>query len=108
MIGVCAVLVAAIVSSNVYANSAQSKVKNEFTRPNILWLVLEDMSPIIKAYGDNTAYTPNIDWLAEQGVKYTNAYSTSGVCAPSRAGLALGMYPSSVGAITCVPPHTQK
>ncbi|MEQ9209780.1 MAG: sulfatase-like hydrolase/transferase, partial [Pseudomonadales bacterium] len=67
-------------------------------KPNILWLVVEDMSPIIPAYGDNTIETPAISALAEEGVKYTNVYSTSGVCAPSRAALALGMYPSSIGA----------
>ncbi|MCF2948863.1 sulfatase [Paraglaciecola aquimarina] len=66
-------------------------------KPNILWLVLEDMSPILPAYGDHTIQTPNISLLAEQGVKYTNVYSTSGVCAPSRNGLVLGMYPSAVG-----------
>lgn len=65
---------------------------------NILWLVVEDMSPIISAYGDHTANTPNINALANEGVVFTNVYSTSGVCSPSRAALALGMYPSSVGA----------
>lgn len=68
------------------------------TKPNILWLVVEDMSPILAAYQDNTIATPAISQLAEQGITFTNAYSTSGVCAPSRAALALGMYPSSIGA----------
>lgn len=68
------------------------------TQPNILWLVVEDMSPILSAYGDNTIETPAISQLAKQGVTYTNVYSTSGVCSPSRAALALGMYPSSIGA----------
>ena len=68
------------------------------TRPNILWLVVEDMSPIIEAYGDKTVATPNISALAKEGIVFTNAYSTSGVCAPSRAALAMGMYPSSFGA----------
>lgn len=66
--------------------------------PNILWLVLEDMSPILPDFGDPTIETPNISRLAEEGVRYTNVYSTSGVCAPSRAALALGIYPSAVGA----------
>ena len=65
---------------------------------NILWLVVEDMSPIISAYGDDTAHTPNINALAKDGVIFDNVYSTSGVCSPSRAALALGMYPSSIGA----------
>ena len=77
---------------------ADDKVSAGVSRPNILWLVLEDTSPIIAAYGDNTIETPNISRLAEEGVTYTNVYSPSGVCSPSRASLALGMYPSSVGA----------
>ncbi|WP_016956518.1 sulfatase-like hydrolase/transferase [Catenovulum agarivorans] len=67
-------------------------------KPNILWLVIEDMSPALPDYGDYTIKTPTISELVEQGVKYTNVYSTSGVCAPSRAALATGMYPSSFGA----------
>ena len=68
------------------------------SKPNILWLVVEDMSPILSVYGDPTIATPAITQLAKEGVTYTNVYSTSGVCAPSRAALALGMYPSAVGA----------
>lgn len=68
------------------------------TTPNIVWIVVEDMSPILPAYGDRTIATPAISSLAAEGVTYTNVYSTSGVCAPSRAALALGMYPSAVGA----------
>lgn len=67
-------------------------------RPNILWLVLEDTSPVLPPYGDKTIETPNISWLAREGVTYTNVYSPSGVCSPSRASLALGMYPSAIGA----------
>ncbi len=67
-------------------------------RPNILWLVIEDMSPTLPPYGDTTIETPNISRLAQEGVTYTNVYSPSGVCSPSRASLALGMYPSSIGA----------
>lgn len=67
-------------------------------KPNILWLVAEDLSPIIPAYGDSTVSTPNIDRLAREGVKYTHFYSPSGVCAPSRAAIATGMYPTRIGA----------
>lgn len=67
-------------------------------RPNILWLVTEDMGPYLAAFGDSTAHTPNLDRLAAEGVVYPNLYSTSGVCAPSRAAIATGMYPSSIGA----------
>ena len=67
-------------------------------RPNILWLVTEDMGPYIPPFGDSTVVTPNLSKLANEGVIYPNLYSTSGVCAPSRAALATGMYPSSIGA----------
>lgn len=67
-------------------------------RPNILWIVAEDLSPVIPSFGDSTITTPNISRLASEGVRYTNFYSPSGVCAPSRAAIALGMYPSKTGA----------
>lgn len=67
-------------------------------RPNILWLVTEDMGAYLAAFGDSTIQTPNLSRLAKEGVIYPNLYSTSGVCAPSRAGIATGMYPSSIGA----------
>ena len=70
----------------------------ESTRlPNILWLVAEDLSPIIAAYGDTTVETPNLSRLAAEGIRYTNAFSVSGVCAPSRFTLATGVYPTSAG-----------
>ncbi|MEO1449095.1 MAG: sulfatase [Bacteroidota bacterium] len=67
-------------------------------RPHILWLVAEDLSPIIPPFGDSTVQTPNLSRLAAEGVRYPNLFSVSGVCAPSRAGIATGMYPISIGA----------
>ncbi len=67
-------------------------------KPNILWLVTEDMGAYIPPFGDLTVPTPNLTRLANEGVIYPNLYSTSGVCAPSRAAIATGMYPSSIGA----------
>lgn len=66
--------------------------------PNILWLVAEDLGPYLPAFGDSTIVTPNLDRLASEGVRYTNLFSPSGVCAPSRAAIATGMYPSGIGA----------
>ncbi|GLR17257.1 hypothetical protein GCM10007940_18720 [Portibacter lacus] len=67
-------------------------------KPNILWLVTEDMGPYLPSFGDSTIQTPNLSRLAAEGVLFTNVYSPSGVCAPSRASIATGMYPSSIGA----------
>jgi N-sulfoglucosamine sulfohydrolase len=67
-------------------------------RPNIVWIVAEDMSFEVGAFGDPVARTPNLDRLAAEGIRYTNAFATSGVCAPSRAALITGMYATSIGA----------
>ena len=76
-----------------------NKVENSLPdRPNILWLVTEDMGSYIPSFGDSTIITPNLSRLAKEGVVYPNLYSTSGVCAPSRAAITTGMYPSSIGA----------
>lgn len=66
-------------------------------RPNILWIVCEDIGPYLGAYGDQRVKTPNIDQLAKEGVRYTKAYTTAGVCAPSRSSIITGMYQTSIG-----------
>ena len=66
-------------------------------RPNILWLVCEDISPYLGCYGDQQAHTPNLDQLASQGVLFTRAYSNAPVCAVARSTLLTGMYASTIG-----------
>ena len=66
-------------------------------RPNIVWIVVDDASPDTGAYGDRQARTPNMDRLAREGVRFTNAFTHAPVCAPSRSGLITGMYPTSIG-----------
>ena len=96
IIGVCLVGCQSKGKSNI---KPENKVALELPkRPNILWLVTEDMGPYIPPFGDHTVATPNLSKLAEEGVIYPNLFSTSGVCAPSRAAIATGMYPSSIGA----------
>lgn len=68
------------------------------TSPNIICIVTEDISPWLGCYWDPVARTPVLDQLAKDGVLFTNFFSVSGVCAPSRAALITGMYPSTIGA----------
>ena len=74
---------------------AESKIQN--TKPNILWIVTEDISPTLSMYGDLTAKTPNLDALASESVVYDNAYAAVGVCAPTRSCIITGMYPTTIG-----------
>ena len=66
-------------------------------RPNVLWMIAEDFSPDLGCYGNKLVQTPNIDRLAGQGVRYTNAIMTAPVCSAARSALAVGMYQTSVG-----------
>ena len=67
-------------------------------KPNILWLVAEDLSPVIPSFGDSTITTPTLSRLAAEGIRYTRVFSPSGVCAPSRAAISTGMYQNHIGA----------
>lgn len=60
--------------------------------PNILWITFEDTSPqFIGCYGNSDAKTPVIDQLANEGVRFTNAFATGTVCSPSRTTLITGV-----------------
>jgi arylsulfatase A-like enzyme len=61
-------------------------------KPNILWIIGENFSNDLACYGQANVATPNLDALAEAGIRYTNAFATSPVCAPSRSCFMLGMY----------------
>lgn len=65
--------------------------------PNIVWIVCEDIGPYIGAYGYKGVKTPHIDQLASEGVRYSRAHTTAGVCAPSRSSIITGMYQTSIG-----------
>jgi arylsulfatase A-like enzyme len=67
------------------------------TPPNIVWIVCEDMSPHLGSYGEKVAKTPNLDQLAADGVRYTNAFTTAGVCAPSRNAIITGRFQTANG-----------
>lgn len=85
-----------LVALSIAALAVSSCAKK--TEPyNILWLSVEDISPLISDYGINTAETPNISRLAAEGIRFTHAYSTEGVCAPSRSSIITAMHPASIG-----------
>ncbi len=65
---------------------------------NIVWIIADDLSPDLSCYGSTEVSTPNIDRLAEEGARFTNAYVTCPVCSPSRSALITGMYQTSIGA----------
>jgi N-sulfoglucosamine sulfohydrolase len=67
-------------------------------RPNILWLIAEDMGPALGCYGRKEVATPHLDKLAAEGVRFTHAFTTAPVCSPSRSAFMTGMYQTTIGA----------
>ena len=78
--------------------SCQPEGQQQKQRPNILFIVTDDQAAWTVSYdSDLNAHTPNLDKLAESGVFFTNCFSNSANCSPSRAALITGRYPSEVG-----------
>lgn len=67
-------------------------------RPNIVWIIPDDMSANFSSYGETAIETPNVDKLAASGVKFTHAYVTAPVCSTCRSAFITGMYQTSIGA----------
>ena len=76
---------------------ASSQNKKQLPPPNILWIVSEDNSPMLRCYGDKFATTPNLDRMASKGFLYTHAYANAPVCAPARNTILTGVYANSNG-----------
>ncbi|WP_066195720.1 MULTISPECIES: sulfatase-like hydrolase/transferase [Gracilibacillus] len=67
-------------------------------KPNFIIIYADDLGyGDLSCYGSNDVKTPNLDRLSEQGVRFTNWYSNSSVCSPSRASLMTGRYPGRTG-----------
>jgi len=66
-------------------------------RPNILFLISDDLNNMLGCYGDPLARTPNLDQLASRGVRFERAYCQFPLCGPSRNSMLTGLYPNSSG-----------
>ena len=70
------------------------QTNNKTVKPNIVFIYLDDLGyGDLSCYGTTAIKTPNIDALANGGVRFTNGYATSATCTPSRYGLLTGVYP---------------
>jgi len=86
----CSLLLLAGICPELFAGSAAA-------RPNIVWIMVEDMNGWFGCYGDNTVPTPNIDALARRGLRFDRAYMPAGVCSATRSAIALGAMQTSLG-----------
>jgi len=67
-------------------------------RPNIIWLMAEDISTDIECYGMNAVKTPELNKLADNGIKFTNAFCTNSICSPSRSAMLTGVFQCKINA----------
>lgn len=82
----------------ILGKSAGADVQGlEKNRPNILWLISEDMGPHLSRNGFKEVWTPNLDRLASEGVYYSHCFNGH-VCSPSRSAFMTGMYATTIGA----------
>ena len=77
----------------IFSSSVMASELNR--RPNILWIVGENLKLDLGCYGASHVKTPHLDDLAKNGVRYTKVFATSPVCAPSRSAFFVGMYQTS-------------
>jgi iduronate 2-sulfatase len=76
---------------------AVSVATAEESRPNVLFVVADDLNTFIGCYGDPRAKTPHLDRLAARGVRFDRAYCAFPLCGPSRNSFLTGLYPNSTG-----------
>lgn len=74
------------------------RAQNKKDRPNILWILGDDLGPQLGCYGEKLVETPNADRIAAEGARYTHCFTTAPVCSPSRSGWNTGVYQTTIDA----------
>ena len=81
------------------ANAAEASGTHLPTRrPNILWLIADNVGPDLGCYGAPLVRTPRLDQMAANGLRYTAVFSTVPICAPSRSAFMTGMHATTIDA----------
>src|SRR5680860_1115702 len=82
-----------IVGSAIGSKGLGQQIKTPSSKPNIIYILADDLGyGDLSCYGQQKFSTPNIDRLAEEGMRFTAHYSGSTVCAPSRSVLMTGLH----------------
>jgi iduronate 2-sulfatase len=76
-------------------------------KPNVLFIAVDDLKPMLNCYGYDFAETPNFDRLADAGAYFTRAYCQEALCGPTRISIMTGRYPDVVGIYGMGGPETK-
>ncbi|GAA3617269.1 sulfatase [Flavivirga amylovorans] len=72
--------------------NSEPKTKASTVQPNIIWLMAEDMSTDLECYGMPNVKTPNLNKMANAGIRFDNAFVTNSICSPSRSAMMIGTH----------------
>ena len=73
-------------------NSKANTTQIQSEKPNIIWLMAEDISTDLECYGMPNVKTPNLNKMASEGVRFNNAFVTNPICSPSRSAMMVGTH----------------
>jgi len=87
----------AVIGFVVGCTSSKSNTEEIKTDKNVLFIVVDDLNTTVGCYGHPLVKTPNVDKLANKGIRFKHAYSNYAVCGPSRGSFLTGLKPESIG-----------
>ena len=94
----------ALIAPFAFATGTFQGCDTEAQKPNIVFFLVDDLGySDVGCYGSDYYQTPNIDKLAEEGIRFTNAYAASTVCSPTRASILTGKYPGRLHITHAIP-----